>query len=310
MVRTPFHIAFHANLSRSRFAVARKLLSTGSRYEELNPVTELIQHVSGLRQTPSDKAVRQVNRDLVAALATPDGSPRGLALAVPWISGLDARKLSEEDAILARRIVGDLRVQDIGEALQHLYPQKAPIEYRPVLVQRIIASETNAKDRSYFAHLLSRMPAGTFADMTEKEWQIITDPMLRKESVFFIERLADLGQPGVKHLMMILRDTVDTIPQWHLRKPKTHAVCRGLARLGVDAAEAVPLVKTLLEQKPRSPLTNSVQDAFQWRVAAARMGLAIEDLPYPSNWSEPNVAKMREKVRQGLADFDPDDESR
>ncbi|TWT80343.1 hypothetical protein CA13_17560 [Planctomycetes bacterium CA13] len=309
VVQAPFYITFQANLSNSHFAIGRKLFSTGKRYERFNPVTELIQHLSGIRHTPSGEAPQQVKQLLQAALDNLEGSPPELALAVPWLSGIDNRALSDEDAVLVHRVVGDLRIQNVGEALRHVYPKKTPLEFRSILVQRIIAPETNATDRGHFAYLLSKMPAGTFADMTEQEWQIINDPTLRKDALPFVERLADLGKSGVEPLLMILQHAVTTMTHWYMRRPTIDVVCRGFTRLGADGKEALPTIQSLFEQK-RSPITNSANDAFAWRVAMARMGLAIDELPYPPSWKEQSIAKMREKVSRRLADFDSDEFSK
>ncbi len=309
IVNAPFYIAFHASMSGSRFAIGRTLRSTAKRYETFNPITELIEHVSGLCQTPSDEAIKQVKQQLQASIGTPQASASDLELAVPWIAGLDTRALSDEDTELVHRIVADLRIHSVGEALRHVYPNRVPVQFRSSLVQRIIASETSVTDRSYFSALLSKMPLSTFADMTEQEWRILKDPALRNEAVAFIERLADLGKPGVEPLRDILEHAVTTMPEWHKRKPTIHAVCRGFARLGTDANEALPQIQSAFEQQ-RSPITNSANDAFAWRLAMARMGLPIDELPYPTSWNQQAITNMRDKVNRRLADFDPDAELR
>lgn len=307
VVQAPFYIEFQASFGGSKFAVGRSLLSTGARNERFDAVTELLQNVVGLRQTPSETASRKVKPMLVAALKTTTGRPSELDLAGPWIEGLQAREITDEDAAIVGQIIGDLRIQNVGQAVRHLYPQKAPVECRAALVQRILARETDSKDRNHFAKLLSKMPAGTFADLNEQEWQIILDPGLSSETEPFIERLADLGKPGAQHLANILQNTVDTVPEWHLRRGKMRAISRGFARLGTDGATALPLVKSLFEQEPRSPIRNDASEALQWRVAMARMGLPINELPYPPSWSDRSITKMREKVARRLADFDPDE---
>ncbi len=307
IVSAPFYIAFHPHLSNSRFAIGRSMHSTGQRYESFHPVTELIEHVSGLRQTPSEDAPQRVKQLLVAAINTPEGRPDGLDLADPWIAGLGNRALTDEDTELVLRIVADLRIQHLGDALRRVLPKKAPVQFRSSLVQRIIAFETSVKDRNYYAALLSKMPADTFAEMTDAEWQIINDPTLRNDAVAFVERLADLGKPGVEPLLDILQHAVTTMPAWHQRRATVHAVCRGFARLGTEANEALPQIRALFEER-RSPITNSASDAFAWRLAMTRMGLAIDELPYPPSWNEQAISKMRDRVRQRFDDFNPDDE--
>ena len=98
---------------------------------------------------------------------------------------------------------------------------------------------------------------------------------------------------------------MQTIPEWHKRRQVVLAVCRGLARLGPDAGEALPLVQSYFEQK-RCPITNSANDALAWRIAMARMGLPIEKLPHPSSWREPAIAKMKSRVSRRVAKYDPD----
>ncbi len=307
VISKPLYIAFHASMSGSSFTVGRTTHSTGTRYESFKPVTELIENISGLCQIPSKDAPQQVKQQLLVALGNSDESVHGLDLAAAWLAGLDSSSLSDEDAALAERIVADLRIDNVGDALRHAYPKKVPSVYRSILVERIIASQTNATDRSYFASLLAKMPAGTFADMTEREWQIINDPALRMDAVAFIERLADLGEPGVEPLLEILQHAITTMPHWHMRRATIHALCRGFSRLGTEASGALPRIQSLFQQE-RSPITNNSSDALAWRVAMARMGLPIGELPYPASWKAQTIAKMRENVSRHLADFDPDHE--
>lgn len=305
VVNSPPYIAFHPSMSNSRFAIGRTKCSTGSRRERFDPITELIENVEGLRQTPSEDAPRLVKQRLVEALDNCSSDSDGLELAVPWIVGLGYQTPSDKDAEIVHRIVADLRVPDVGEALRRIYPKTIPLRYRSILVQRIIAQQTHAEDRTYYASLLSKMPPGTFADMTAEEWQVINDPSQRGDSAAFIERLADLGKPGVQPMLEILQHAVQTMPKWHQRKPVVQAVCRGLARLGPDANEALPMIGSLFEQQ-RCPITNSAGDALAWRIAMARMGLPIEELPHPPSWKEPAIAKMRNQVTRRLTKYDPD----
>lgn len=305
VVNTPPYIAFHPSMSNSRFAIGRTKYSTGTRLERFDPIAELMKNVEGLCQTPSDDAPRLVKQRLVDALDNYASDSDELELAVPWIVGLGFQTPSDEDAEIVHRIVADLRVHNVGKALRRIYPKTIPPRYRTSLVKRIIVQQTDAEDRTYFASLLSKMPAGTFAEMTAEEWRIINDPMLRGDSAAFIERLADLGKPGVQPMLEILRHSVQTIPEWHKRRQVVLAVCRGLARLGPDASEALPLIQSYFEQK-RCPITNSANDALAWRIAMARMGLPIEKLPHPSSWKEPAIAKMKSRVSRRVAKYDPD----
>jgi hypothetical protein len=72
---------------------------------------------------------------------------------------------------------------------------------------------------------------------------------------------------------------------------------RAFSRLGRDGASALPAVERLFEM-PRSPLTNTSDDADAWRVAMVRMGKPVETLTFPSHLSPDSVARDREQIRK------------
>ena len=306
-IRAPLFIDFAGSPENARFAIGREHLSTGGASEEFRPVSEVLRHCAILRPTPSAAAPAELRARLVAALDTPEGNPPDLALAGPWMDTLGYRITSAEDADLFRRIIADLRIRDVGKAMRNIHSKRAPAEYRPLLVARILAPETSPGDRHIFAFLLAKMPAGTFAGMTGAEHHVVDDPALRHDAAPFVERLADAGRPGLESLLAVLRAAVAE-RDWRRQRPVVRGVRRGLARLGPDAAEGLPLVRELFERRS-SPIMQLSQEATEWRIAMVRMGLPVSQIPYPAGWNEQQVAREQEAVRSRIARFDPDWES-
>jgi len=69
------------------------------------------------------------------------------------------------------------------------------------------------------------------------------------------------------------------------------------SRLGRDAASALPTAERLFEL-PRSPLTNSSNDADNWHVAMVRMGKPVETLTFPPHLRADTVPRARAQIRQ------------
>lgn len=55
----------------------------------------------------------------------------------------------------------------------------------------------------------------------------------------------------------------------------------------------------LFLQRP-SPIMNNVGDASDWRFSLARMGVAIDDLPFFPNQSVSSVASGKNSIRQRM----------
>jgi hypothetical protein len=111
-----------------------------------------------------------------------------------------------------------------------------------------------------------------------------------------VARLADQGPAAVPRLIQLLTDSVGVEP-WSKRQWIIEDIRRALARLGRDAAPALPTVERLFD-RPGSPLTNSSDGANDWRVAMVRMGKPVETLTFPRNASPESIARDREQIRK------------
>ena len=127
---------------------------------------------------------------------------------------------------------------------------------------------------------------------------------MRRQAAPLIERLADQGQPGLTQLMLILESEIAADRQWADQSPVIRAVRRGLARLGLAAASALPRIEELFA-RPRNPLANLSQEGDEWRIAMARMGKPVDDLPFNSRQNPELLERDKNQIRKRLATFDP-----
>ena len=188
--------------------------------------------------------------------------------------------------------------------MRRFYPKSATPELRAPLVARILNPATTPDERSSYGFLLSKLPEGTFAVPTPDEARILADPVLRRQSVPLLERLADQGQPALVQLMQILEAEIASDTQWAVQRPVIRAVRRGLARLGPAAASALPRILQLYAL-PRNPLANEWHEGTEWRVAMARMGQPIDDLFWSRDQNPEMLERDKAQIRKRLANFDP-----
>jgi hypothetical protein len=140
------------------------------------------------------------------------------------------------------------------------------------------------------------MPAGTYAELLPEEKALLADRTLRLQSSALVARLSDQGPRAVPLLVDLLDEDVG-VQSWAKRHGILDDIRRALSHLGPDAASALPTVDRLFHLR-HSPLTNSSDDAFAWRVAMVRMGKPVEALTFPSSMSAEIVARDRERIRK------------
>lgn len=299
----PFHFGFEGSIENASFGIGYSTLTNGPVYPELDPLLELLRHTSLADAIPDVAQSEALRAAVVAALDDPAASAARLSLSKGWMDSLDYRP-APEDLALVNRIIADQRVTGIEKQVRRFYPKAATPELRTSLVARIVSLATTADERSSYAFLLAKLPEGTFAVPTSDEARIFANPVLRREAAPLIERLADQGQPGLVQLMQILETEIASDTQWAIQRPVIRAVRRGLARLGPAAASALPRIEELFA-RPRNPLANLSQEAEEWRVAMARMGKPVDDLPFYSMDNPELLERDKAQIRKRLANFDP-----
>jgi hypothetical protein len=88
------------------------------------------------------------------------------------------------------------------------------------------------------------------------------------------------------------------VEPWRKRQGIVEAVCRAFIRLGPDAAGALPAVLELFDQ-PHPPLADDSSHRSWWRIAMVRMGLPIEQVPFPPQFTGEDTAQRRSHIVQG-----------
>lgn len=148
------------------------------------------------------------------------------------------------------------------------------------------------------------MPVGTFANPTADEQRIWADPKLYADAAPFLERLVDTGEPGLQRMIALIQEAA-AIDSWPRREPLVRALRRGFARMGRGAAPALPVVLPLFAQRG-SPLMNEWRDRQRWQMTLVRMGLPIEQLPFPDSFTPDEIAKSRRETLDAVARYTPD----
>ena len=299
----PFYFGFEGGIENARFGIGYSTLKSAPLYPELDPLLELLRHTSLAQAIPDVAQSGALRAAVVAALDDPAASAARLGLSKGWMDSLPYRP-APEDLAMVNRIIADQRVTAIDKQVRRFYPKSATSELRAPLVARILNPATTPDERSSYGFLLAKLPEGTFALPTPDEAKILADPILRRQAAPLIERLADQGQPGLTQLMLILESEIAADRQWADQSPVIRAVRRGLARLGLAAASALPRIEELFA-RPRNPLANLSQEGDEWRIAMARMGKPVDDLPFNSRQNPELLERDKDQVRKRLATFDP-----
>lgn len=299
-VPTLFAIYIWNDGSPGKFGWATQPLESERSAYQFAPLQELLRQLA-LPAAVSDQHSGEHLRDRIAALLDdPDSDGAALEVCRVWLAGQKSR-MAETDIALAARVFADLRVPD-----PLVLATGGPVDarFREGLVKRILAPDASAQDRYRYGFALNRMPTGTFANPTEDEHRIWSDPQLGFEAAPFMERIADAG-PEALPLIMGHLERVARIPKWETRKPQMRSLRRALCRLGRDAAPAIPLIRELWFIEPQTPLMQSHNEAEQWRMTLVLLG-------HPSlptwNGDRPDLlAKEQERAVAAAARYDPNE---
>ncbi|WP_028969393.1 hypothetical protein [Sphingomonas sp. URHD0057] len=298
-----FAFDFVGGIENAHWAIARKTLSTGSKYASFDAPYELVSHVVLARPAAPADAKATLRAAVVAALDDPNAGPERLLAARDWLKSLGF-KLQPEDEQLVVRIVEDRRVPDIARLLYAFLNEEAPVAFRRGFVARIVNPATSADDRGYYARWLARMPVGTFANPTADEQKIWADRTMYTDAAPFLARLADTGQPGLERMIVLIQEAA-AIDSWPKRRPLVREIRRGFARMGAPAAPALPVVLPLYKLRS-SPLMNEWRERQLWQMTLVRMGLPIDQMPYPSNFTPEDIAKEQKETLEAVGKYDPD----
>jgi hypothetical protein len=236
-------------------------------------------------------------RDRVAAALMQPGAPADLALATPWLATLDWFSIKDDDIELLGKLIADARVTDLRPLFENI-PKPVRPELRGGIVARLLNPATSPELRWNLDDRLVRwMPHGTFAVPTPDELALLRDRSLRLRVPHLVEHsLADQGQAGVPELIRILQEDVRVTP-WFRRQYVLAGVRRALIRLGPDAAGALPAVIELFDV-PHTDLANDWNGTNWWRVAMARMGRPIEEVPFPPQFTAAQIADERSHIQR------------
>ena len=290
-IAAPLHVTPAGPMLDRGFEIGRRSVYTGPRYFEFKPVETLFRDTTLARPAADDRAVVRLREALAATgPAAPDA-----VMVAPWLATLDWRRLNEKDVDVLAKLIADPRTTGL-ERLYDGYATNVSPRLRHPIAVRLLAASTDDRLRYRLNTLVRNMPAGTYAELLPEEKALLADHDLRLRSSALAARLSDQGSAAVPLLLDLLNEDVRVQP-WARRQWILADIRRAFSRLGRDAASALPTVERLFEM-PRSPLTNSSNDADAWRVAMVRMGKRVETLTFPSHQSPETVARDREQIRK------------
>jgi hypothetical protein len=307
ILAVPFSFSFEGGIENARFGIGSAMLKTAPLYPDFDAVLELLSHTSMAEAIPDLAQSGALRAKVVTALDNPAASQLELNLAKGWIDSLSYNP-ADEDKALVNRVIADQRITGIGSQMNRIYPKSVPPDLRTALVARILNPASDPGERQRYGWLLSKLPEGSFATLAPDEARILADPVLRRQAAPLIERLADQGRPALPGLMQILESEIASDQQWAVQRPVIRAVRRGLARLGPAAASALPRIEELFARR-RNPLANLHNEAVEWRVAMARMGKPVDQLPFPSDSKPEVLARDKANIQKRLDTYDPTWES-
>lgn len=282
-------------LGRPSWRLARTMLQSGD-FAGGEPIKVLFDETTLARPPePGDGAaggrrddVNGIHDRLAAALLQPGAQP-DLALATPWLATLDWISKNHDYELLGK-LIADARVTDLRPLFDNVRGPVRPV-LRGAIIARLINPATSPEMRSGLDNLVRLMAPGTFSAPTPDETALLHDQSMRLNLPHLVERLSDQGQAGVPELVRILQADV-RVESWPKRQSIVEAVCRAFVRLGPDAAGALPAVLELFDQ-PHSPLADNSSHRSWWRIAMVRMGLPIEAVPFPPQFTAKEIAQGR-----------------
>jgi hypothetical protein len=273
-IAAPLHLVPAGPMMDRGFEIGRRSVHTGPRYFDFKPVETLFRDTTLARPAADERAVVRLREALAASAQAPPDA----VMVAPWLATLDWQHLDEKDVDVVAKLIADPRTTGL-ERLYDGYAKNVSPRLRRAIAVRMLAASTDDRLRNRLNTLVRNMPDGTYAELLLEEKALLADRELRLRSSAVVARLSDLGPGAVPLLLDLLNEDVRVQP-WAKRQWILADIRRAFSRLGPDAAGALPTVERLFEM-PRSPLTNTSNDADAWRVTMVRMGKRVETLTFP-----------------------------
>jgi hypothetical protein len=306
-----FYIGFHAGLSifgpstNAHFHLGKQTLESGSPELQDRADGLLLEAVGIRRPEPDPARMQDMRADVDAVLRDPQADPARLQLVSLWLASLRHETL-KDDLPLVAKVLLDPRIDDVAFPLREAFRASNDFQVlREALVLRILMRKTSPDERAAIGELLARMPPGTFARPSAEEIKIWADPVLRLETAPWLGRVADMGAAQANPLLMAALEDAISLPRSSMKSNLHEGVRRGFVALGPEAASAVPRVRELFLLRP-SPLRSDTDDAVNWLFTLARMGVAIENLPYLPGQGAQQRATIAQTIRKRLETYRKD----
>ncbi|QDS94736.1 hypothetical protein FF011L_35170 [Roseimaritima multifibrata] len=296
-----FYFRFQANMSggpvSASFYVGRQLIESGQ--WTLKPETALLEAIKFNVPVCDAKALEVLRDQTVQTLDDPMATTAQLELARRYLGFFFFDAKPGNHALIAR-IVADDRVRDLDAVIKNVFPKnQTPTAMKDAFIDRIAMEHTSASLRHLLAERLASFPRGTFANPSPTYLAILNSPEIYQQAAPLIATLADVGPEHAIPKLDAMLDTAIALPHWSDRRTLIAGIREALVRLGPQASAVVPRIRELFLIRP-SPIMNSSSDAGQWRLALARMGVAIEDLPVLPNQSPPSADRNLRRVANKL----------
>ncbi len=262
-------------INGASFQIGQKVHRTGDKNFDSEAIFKELVGISFKDLDPSNSD--RLSREVARVLDDPDATAAELELPNIWLSTFqyDAKA---NDFPLIKRILDDGRIKGVRTAMEKaFYKKSTPSSLREALAHRILMSQTTSKDRSYFAHLLSQMPASTFAEPAPSHLAIWTEAGIASQTTAFLARTKDLAPPtAVSILLQCLESSFELDSNFERRKIQ-EAIQDCFIEMGPNASEAIPQLVRLFGQ--RDEMFFGRGGADRWRFVLACMGMKIANLP-------------------------------
>jgi hypothetical protein len=290
----PFFVAPAGPMLERGFEIGRRSVHTGPRYFDFKPVETLFRETTLARPVTDDRVVVRL-REALGSSAAPAGPEERATMVASWLATLDWHHLGDRDIDVLAKLIADPRTTGL-ERIYDGYAKHVSPRLRKPIALRLLEASTDDRLRGTLNTLVRNMPPGTYAELLPEEKALLADRTLRLRTSALVARLSDQGAGAVPLLLDLLNEDVRVQP-WAKRQWILADIRRAFSHLGRDAATALPTVERLFDL-PRSPLTNSSNDADAWRVAMVRMGKPVDTLTFPAHQSAEIVARDRERIRK------------
>lgn len=241
----------------------------------------------------------RLRREVQLALDDPNASPAKLELARRWLAFFFFNA-DKNDCALIARIVGDRRIKDIAIPMRNLFHKgKAPDELNIAYAQRITFDDSTHAERAECAAALASMSPGIFANPDPAHLEIWTRPELYEQAGPFLSRLADLGAERALPMLNDALDHVTSKKYWTEQRVMVEGIREAYTSLGPAAKQDATRIRSLIFQRER-PIAHSYDDVQAWRLTLAKMGVALDDLPFFPQTNQNEIERIKSEIQERL----------